>query len=52
MDDCGRIIARTDYNAGNDAAGIPNIHHHTYEYDSQYPFGCTTGDHIPGVYIP
>ena len=31
-DDYGRIMARTDYNAGNKAAGIPNIHYHLYEW--------------------
>ena len=25
-------MARTDYNAGNKVAGIPNIHYHLYEW--------------------
>ncbi len=33
-DEYGRIIGRTDYNAGNKAAGIPSIHHHLYEYSN------------------
>lgn len=31
-DDYGRLYARTDYNAGNMAAGIPSTHHHLYEW--------------------
>ena len=31
-DDYGRLMARTDYNAGNKVAGIPNIHYHLYEW--------------------
>ena len=30
-DEYGRLIARTDYNAGNQAQGIPSTHYHTYE---------------------
>ncbi len=35
-DDYGRLMARTDYNAGNKAAGIPNIHYHLYEWGKGY----------------
>ena len=31
-DDYGRLVARTDYNAGNKAAGIPDVHYHLYEW--------------------
>ena len=31
-DDYGRLMARTDYNAVNKVAGIPNIHYHLYEW--------------------
>jgi hypothetical protein len=30
-DEYGRLKGRTDFNAGNPVAGIPDIHHHTYE---------------------
>lgn len=30
-DEYGRLIARTDYNAGNIAQGIPNTHYHLYK---------------------
>jgi YD repeat-containing protein len=50
-DDFGRLIGRTDYNAGNLSQGIPNIHHHTYEWGpGRTP--SKTGSHIPGEYHP
>jgi hypothetical protein len=49
-DEYGRIIARTDYNAGNAAEGIPSTHYHTYSYGPGTPGGMQTGAHIPGVY--
>jgi RHS repeat-associated protein len=51
-DEYGRQIGRTDYNAGNKTQGIPSTHHHTKEYNSQFPAGRSTGDHIPGEYNP
>ncbi|MFV8579212.1 RHS repeat-associated core domain-containing protein, partial [Ralstonia pseudosolanacearum] len=51
-DEYGRQVGRTDYNAGNAAEGIPNTHHHTYEYGPGYGAGKETGSHIPGVYKP
>jgi RHS repeat-associated protein len=48
-DGYGRIIARTDYNAGNSAAGIPGTHTETYEYGPGYSPYKTT-NHIPGEY--
>ncbi|MFP4307498.1 MAG: RHS repeat-associated core domain-containing protein, partial [Desulfococcaceae bacterium] len=51
-DKYGRQVGRTDYNAGNKAAGIPDTHHHTKEYNEQYPNGHSTGDHIEGEYKP
>jgi len=46
----GRLEARTDFNAGNEAVDIPDIHHHTYVWGA----GKTpmeTGSHIPGIYV-
>ena len=51
-DEYGRLTGRTDYNAGNKAAGIPDTHHHTREYNDKYPDGRRTGDHIQGEYKP
>ncbi|MDQ6946006.1 MAG: hypothetical protein M3256_06965 [Actinomycetota bacterium] len=49
----GRLIGRTDYNAGNAAQGIPDVHYHTYEYGPGYGnTGMETGSHIPGEYQP
>ena len=50
-DEYGRQIGRTDYNAGNRAEGIPDTHHHTYEYGPGRN-GMETGSHIPGEYQP
>jgi RHS repeat-associated protein len=50
-DQYGRLIGRTDYNAGNRAAGIPDIHYHTYKWGP----GMTpmeSGSHIPGEFVP
>ena len=47
----GRMIARTDYNAGNVAQGIPSTHYHLYEYGP----GITAHEyssHVEGVYKP
>ncbi len=47
-DQYGRLIGRTDFNAGNRAAGIPDVHFHTYEWT---PGGrIETSSHVPGVY--
>lgn len=35
-DDYGRLVARTDYNAGNKKAGIPDTHYHLYEWGEGY----------------
>ena len=48
----GRLIGRTDYNAGNKAARIPDIHHHRFIYDNKYPFGYEVQSHVPGEYVP
>ena len=50
-DQYGRLIGRTDFNAGNKAANIPSIHYHTYGLQ---PDGTIfeTGSHIPGVFWP
>ena len=50
-DEYERLIGRTDFNAGKKAAGIPDIHYHTYEWG----LGKTpleTGSHIPGEFQP
>ncbi|MCP4344039.1 MAG: hypothetical protein GY795_00755 [Desulfobacterales bacterium] len=50
-DEYGRLIARTDFNAGNRASGIPDIHHHTYEWGpGKTPL--ETNSHVPGEYNP
>ena len=50
-DEYGRLIARTDYNAGNIKHNIPSIHYHLYEWGpGKTPFEY--GSHIEGVYMP
>jgi hypothetical protein len=50
-DQFGRLEARTDFNAGNKAHNIPDVHHHTYEWGpGKLPL--ETGSHIPGEYMP
>jgi len=51
-DQYGRMIARTDFNAGNRAEGIPDVHHHIIEYSAQYPLGRELPTHFPGEYVP
>ena len=47
----GRLVGRTDYNAGNRAQGIPETHYHTYEWGrGKTPY--ESGSHLPGEYIP
>ena len=50
-DQYGRLIARTDYNAGNTVAGIPDTHYHLYTYGPGLN-GYECGSHIPGEFIP
>ena len=47
----GQIIARTDFNAANNAAGIPAIHHHLFRWGSG-EIAREIGSHIPGVFRP
>lgn len=48
-DEYGRLIGRTDFNAGNRAAGIPDTHFHTYEWGrGKNPL--ETGKHLPGEF--
>lgn len=50
-DEFGRLKGRTDYNAGNKAHNIPDVHHHTYEWGpGKTPM--ETGSHIQGEYNP
>jgi hypothetical protein len=51
-DQFGRQIARTDFNAGNKAAGIPEIHHMIKEFSQQFPNGRMILNHIAGEFIP
>jgi len=51
-DQYGRQIARTDSNAGIRAQGIPDTHHHIYEYNARFPHGHEIQSHIPGEYHP
>jgi hypothetical protein len=51
-DEFGRMIGRTDFNAANRAAGIPDIHNHIWEYNFQYPLGRHVPGHFPGEYMP
>lgn len=44
-DNYGRLIARTDYNAGNVAQGIPDTHYHLYEWGPGKTL-CEFGSHI------
>lgn len=50
--DFGRLIGRTDYNAANPAAGIPDIHFHTWEYNKQFPLGRQNPIHFRGEFQP
>ena len=50
-DEYGRLIGRTDYNAGNRAQGIPDIHHHRYEWGPGRTPHEVQG-HIPGEFTP
>lgn len=46
----GRLEARTDFNAGNQWAEIPDIHHHVYEWGpGKVPM--ETQSHIPGILL-
>ncbi|XXY17422.1 PAAR-like domain-containing protein [Sorangium sp. So ce216] len=51
-DQYGRQIGRTDYNAGNKAQKIPDVHYHEYEYNKKYPEGKETKKHESGEYDP
>jgi hypothetical protein len=51
-DEYGRIIARTDFTRGNQAAGIPPVHHHLTEWSDLYPLGRDLPEHFPGEYMP
>lgn len=49
-DDYGRLIARTDYNAGNVAHGIPETHYHRYHWTQGGP--SEVESHMPGEFEP
>jgi len=46
----GRLVGRTDYNAGNIAEGIPDIHYTAWEYNAVYPHGRRVINHAPGEF--
>ena len=50
-DEYGRLIARTDYNAGNQAAGISDTHYHLYAWGPGHT-PWEYGSHIEGEYKP
>jgi YD repeat-containing protein len=50
-DEYGRLIGRTDYNARNLSQGIPDTHHHIYEWGpGKNPLEI--GSHLPGEFFP
>ncbi|UVS79156.1 DNRLRE domain-containing protein [Actinokineospora sp. UTMC 2448] len=49
-DQYGRLIGRTDYNAGLPKQGIPDVHHHKFEYGPGRQGGQETVKHAPGEY--
>jgi len=49
-DEYGRRVGRTDFNAGNGAAGIPDTHYHRYEYSAEFPLGREVERHMPGEF--
>ncbi|MEZ4313928.1 MAG: hypothetical protein R3F14_38390, partial [Polyangiaceae bacterium] len=51
-DQFGRLSARTDYNAGNAAQGIPDTHHHVYDWSSRGSAGQEVVKHAAGEYVP
>lgn len=42
-DEYGRLVGRTDYNAGNEAQGIPDTHYHTMSTDPATATGWKPG---------
>jgi len=50
-DEFGREMARTDFNAGNKAENIADIHYHVYE-DGPGKIHHEVQSHIPGEYKP
>jgi RHS repeat-associated protein len=50
-DEYGRSIARTDFNAGNPAHGIPDTHYHLFDWITKGNHGTDLG-HFPGEYTP
>ena len=49
-DEFGRLIGRTDFNAGNAAAGIPSTHYHVYDHSSGTIHEIIK--HAEGVFTP
>lgn len=51
-DEYGRLVGRTDYNAGNVAQGIPDTHYHVYDWTTPGAYGQEIMSHMPGEYKP
>jgi len=48
----GRLIGRTDFNAGNAAQGIPMTHYHVYDWLNPGAAAEEIMSHVPGVFAP
>jgi RHS repeat-associated protein len=51
-DKFGRLIGRTDYNAGNAAQGIPRTHYHRYQYKPGRGGRVEIESHVQGEFVP
>jgi len=52
-DDYGRLVGRTDYNAGDPVQGYADTHYHVYGYSRAFaPQGAELQAHVPGEYVP
>jgi hypothetical protein len=51
-DQYGRLVGRTDYNAGNMSQGIPDTHFHVYDWSTRGAAGQEVMSHVPGEYVP
>jgi len=49
-DEYGRLVGRTDFNAGNATQGIPSTHYHVIIYSEEFPLGYEIESHVPGEF--
>ncbi len=49
-DGFGRLIGRTDYNAGNRTANIPDVLYERWQYSAEFPLGRKVDDHLLGEF--